>query len=338
MVECSDSMRPVTVRRCRRAYTMMRDNNTSLGGAAKAVGTTARTLKSYFKNKGIKIKRHKGGQYRIVLPPKELREQMMLLMQPRPLGKGMSATRAAKELHTTVKKMRYQRMPVTTPAGKRYYPILKKNPIGKWETNFTPLSENSLVVYGYVYGLNDAIQGKATQIGPKAKAAQSDPNYADIWWQIDFNKFPSTLTGKNLIGKYKKAIVDLVKKEMMTPKITNLRLATKFLGNASVAAAAASTGRGSAGANMKLTVLEDMLERYDVHMDKDLNKIKMGIDDVRSGNTDWVLKRRLNPGLPTSKRSIDGDFQVMFLRRNGLSTYPSAGPKKLTLRYDLSKE
>ena len=64
----------------------------------------------------------------------------------------------------------------------------------------------------------------------------------------------------------------------------------------------------------------------------------MGIDDVRSGNTDWVLKRRLNPGLPTSKRSIDGDFQVMFLRRNGLSTYPSAGPKKLTLRYDLSKE
>jgi hypothetical protein len=317
---------------------MMRDNNTSLGATAKAVGTTARTLKSYFQKNGIKIKRHKGGQYRIVLPPKELREQMMLLMQPRPLGKGMSATRAAKELHTTVRKMRYQRMPVDTVSGKRYYPILKKNAIGKWETNFTPLSENSLVVYGYIYGLNDAIQGKATQIGPKSKAAQSDPNYADIWWQIDFNSFPSTLTGKNLIGKYKKAIVDLVKKEMMTPKITNLRLATKFLGNATVAADAASSGRGSAGANMKLTVLEDMLERYDVHMDKDMNKIKMGIDDVRSGKTDWVLKRRLNPGLPTSKRTAEGDFQVMFLRRNGLSTYPSSGPKKLNLRYDLSKE
>ena len=338
MVESSDNMRPVTVRRCRRAYTMMRDNNSSLGAAAKAVGTTSRTLKKYFQDNGIKIKRLKGGQYRIVLPPKELREQMMLLMQPRPLGKGMSATRAAKELHTTVRKMRYQRMPVDTPAGKRYYPILKKNPIGKWETNFTPLSENSLVVYGYIYGLNDAIQGKATQLGPDAKAANSDPNYADIWWQIDFNNFPSTLQGKNLIGKYKKAIVDLVKKEMMTPKITNLRLATKFLGNASVATEAAASGRGAAGANMKLTVLEDMLERYDIHMDKDMNKIKMGIDDVRSGKTDWVLKRRLNPGLPTSKRTATGDFQVMFLRRNGLSTYPSAGPKKLKLRYDLSKE
>ena len=64
----------------------------------------------------------------------------------------------------------------------------------------------------------------------------------------------------------------------------------------------------------------------------------MGIDDIRSGKTDWVLKRRLNPGLPTSKRTTTGDFQVMFLRRNGLSTYPSAGPKKLQLSYDLSKE
>ncbi len=48
MVESSDNMRPVTIRRCRRAYTMMRDNNSSLGAAAKAVGTTARTLKKYF--------------------------------------------------------------------------------------------------------------------------------------------------------------------------------------------------------------------------------------------------------------------------------------------------
>jgi len=331
-------MRPVTIRKCRRAYTMMRDNNSSLGGASKAVGTTTRTLKKFFSNNKIKIKRLAGGQYRIILPPKELKEQMLLLMQPRPLGKGMSATRAAKELHTKVKRMRYQRLPVDTPAGKRYYPILKKNAIGKWETNFSPVSENSLVVYGYIYGLQDAVQGKATQLGPKAKAAHSDPNYADIWWQIDFNTFESTLTGKNLIGKYKKPIVDLVKKEMMTPKITNLRMATKFLGNAKVAADAAASGRGTAGANMKLTVLEDLLERYDIHMDTDINKIKMGIDDIRSGKIDWVLKRRLNPGLSTSKRTATGDFQVMFLRRNGLSTYPSAGPKKLKLRYDLSKE
>ena len=331
-------MRPVTIRKCRRAYTMMRDNNSSLGAASKAVGTTPRSLKKFFGDNKINIKRLAGGQYRIVLPPKELKEQMLMLMQPRPLGKGMSATRASKELHTTVQRMRYQRFPVDTPLGKRYYPILKKNAIGKWESNFSPVSENSLIVYGYIYGLQEAVQGKATQLGPAAKATNSDPNYADIWWQIDFNSFESTLTGKNLIGKYKKSIIDLVKKEMMTPKITNIRLATKFLGNAKVAAAATASGRATAGANMKLTVLEDLLERYDIHMDKDMNKIKMGIDSIRSGKIDWVLKRRLNPGMTTSKRTSKGNFQVMFLRRNGLSTYPSAGPKKLNLRYDLSKE
>ena len=70
-------MRPVTIRKCRRAYTMMLDNNSSLGGAAKAVGTTPRTLKKFFNSNKIKIKRLAGGQYRIILPPKELKEKML---------------------------------------------------------------------------------------------------------------------------------------------------------------------------------------------------------------------------------------------------------------------
>ena len=261
-----------------------------------------------------------------------------MLMQPKPVGKGMSATRAAKELHTSVHRMRYQRLPVSSPKGVTYYPILKKNAIGRWEANFIPVSENSVVVYGYVYGLHDAVQGHATQLGPEAKAVTADPDYADIWWQIDFERFDSTLRGKELIDKYKKPIVDLVKKQVLTPKITNIRLATKFLGNAGVAASAAASGRGAAGPNMKLSVMEDMLQRYDVHIDNKLDKINMGIDDTRGGNIDWVLKRRINPGMPTSKRQSTGDFQVMFMRRSGLNTYPSAGPKKLKLSYDLSKE
>ena len=55
-------------------------------------------------------------------------------------------------------------------------------------------------------------------------------------------------------------------------------MATKFLGNAKVAADAAASGRGTAGANMKLTVLEDLLERYEYSAwTSDINKIKMGI-------------------------------------------------------------
>ena len=50
-------MRPVTIRKCRRAYTMMRDNNSSLGAASKAVGTTPRSLKKFFGDNKINIKR-----------------------------------------------------------------------------------------------------------------------------------------------------------------------------------------------------------------------------------------------------------------------------------------
>ena len=49
-------MRPVTIRKCRRAYTMMRDNNSSLGAASKAVGTTPRSLKKFFGDNKINIK------------------------------------------------------------------------------------------------------------------------------------------------------------------------------------------------------------------------------------------------------------------------------------------
>ena len=232
--------------------------------------------------------------------------------------------------------MRYQRLPVNTGSGIRYYPILKKNSVGRWEPNFRPVSENSVVVYGYVYGLGDAVQGKGTQLGPEAKAANADPNYADIWWQIDFDKFESTLEGRKLIEKYKKPIVDLVKRNLMKPSITNRRLATQFLGNAKVAASAAASGRGTAGANMKLTPLEEMMQRFDVHIDSDINKINMGVDGVSVNKTEWVLAR--NIAGTGARRSADGNFQVMFLRNNGLTTYPSAGPKKLKLRYDLSKE
>ncbi len=330
-------MLPTTIRKCRRAYLLMRDDDVGLGAAAKRVGTTSRTLKKYFKDNKIKIKRlGNAGQYRVVLPPKQLKEKMLTLMQPAPLGQNMSATRAAKELHTTVARMRYQRLPVDTGSGIRYYPILKKNSIGRWKPNFRPVSDNSVVVYGYVYGLGDAVQGKGSQLGPKAKAANADPNYADIWWQIDFNSFPSTLRGKELIAKYKKAIVDLVKRNLMKPNITNRRLATKFLGNANVAASAAASGRGTAGANMKLSALEEMMARYDVHIDKNLDKINMGVDGVRTNNIEWTLARTI---AGTGARKVaNGNFQVMFMRNNGLTTYPSTGPKKLKLRYDLSKE
>ncbi len=328
MVGLSLSMKAITLRKCRVAQRLMDQEDLGLKAAATRAKTTTRTLKKYFKDVGIKIRRQGTGQYRLVLPPKELREKFLRRMED-----GDSATKAAKALNTTVKKMRYQRLPVQTPQGERFYPIIRKDPIGKrWVPNFAWVSENSVVVYGYLLGLGDTVQGHDTQMGPDAKATDADPNYADIWWQVDFNNFESTLKGKSLIEKYKKPIVELLKRELQTPAVNNAALVALFGTNNKVAAAATTAGRTG---NFKLTELENLLERYDIHMDDRMDKINMGVDDSQGTRGEWVLKRNIaNSG----GRSSDGKFQVMFMRKTGLTTYPSAGPKTVKLNYSLANE
>ncbi len=317
-------MKAVTLRKCRVAQRLMDREDLGLNAAAKRAKTTPRTLKQYFKDVGIKIRRQGTGQYRLVLPPKQLREKFL-----RRMADGESATKAAKALNTTVRKMRYQRL----PSGGKFYPIIRKDPIGKrWVPNFTWVSENSVVVYGYLLGLGDTIQGRDSQMGPDAKANVADPNYADIWWQVDFNSFESTLKGKSLIEKYKKPIVDLLKRELQTPAVSNAALVALFGTNSKVAAAASASGRTG---NFKLTELENLLERYDIHMDDRMDKINMGVDDSQGTRGDWVLSRNL---ASSGGRSSDGKFQVMFMRKSGLTTYPSAGPKTVRLNYSLANE
>lgn len=327
MMEGINNMKSDTLRRCRVAQRLMRDNDLSLNQAAKRATTTPKTLLNYFAQEGIKL-RKTGGRYQLILSPKELRGKFLQLMD-----RGESATQAAKKLGTTVRKMRYQRLPYDLGSGTRYYPILKKNPITKrWETNFKWVSDYSVVTYGYLLGLGDTVQGHDTQMGPKASATKADPQYADIWWQVDFDSFESTLNPQTLIAKYKKPIMDLLKKELETANITNTALVALFGTNAKVAAAAGASGRTG---NFKITELENLLERYDIHMDERMDKINMGVDDSKGTKGNWVLKRAIGA---RGGRRTEGKFQVMFMRRSGLTTYPSAGPKSVTLRYSLNNE
>jgi hypothetical protein len=324
MVMQVTTMKPETIRRCRVAQRLMDQQDLGLSAAARRAKTTSRTLKNYFQSVGIKIKKVPGGQYRMVLPPKELRDKFLRRMMD-----GESATQAAKNLHTSVKKMRYQRFGY----GGKYYPILKKNPITKrWEPNFVWVSDYSVVTYGYLLGLGDTVQGHDTQMGPKASATKADPAYADIWWQVDFDSFESTLDPQSLIAKYKKPIMDLLKKELETATITNAALVALFGTNAKVAAAATASGRTG---NFKITELENLLERYDIHMDDRMDKINMGVDDSLGTKGNWVLKRAISAA---GGKRAQGRFQVMFMRRSGLTTYPSAGPKTVTLRYSINNE
>ena len=77
------------------------------------------------------------------------------------------------------------------------------------------------------------------------------------------------------------------------------------------------------------------MERYDIHMDDRLEKINMGVDDSQGKKGEWVLSRTLSSA---GGRRAQGNFQVMFMRQSGLTTYPSAGPKQVQLGYSLANE
>ena len=75
--------------------------------------------------------------------------------------------------------------------------------------------------------------------------------------------------------------------------ISDIDLATKFLGNVKVSTHAAGTGRISATGDLDLTRLEQILERYEAKM---MREVKSGVDDnLMFRQPAYILKSGLGP-------------------------------------------
>ena len=108
----------------------------------------------------------------------------------------------------------------------------------------------------------------------------------------------------------------------------------KFLGNAQVSADAQSKSRIQRG-TMKLSALEQMMNRYDIRMD---GKVNAGVDDnLTPRDPDFILLSDVISGTAGAYQS-QGLFQVMVMRRSGVATYPVSGPKPVSFSYDLNDE
>tara|TARA_R110002020_G_scaffold1492_2_gene6701 strand:+ start:18075 stop:19019 length:945 start_codon:yes stop_codon:yes gene_type:complete len=291
----------------------------SMTKATQLALTTPTTLKKYLKMRGIKwaIKNYR---FTILKTPAQKRYEMIDLM-----NNGESATAAAKSLETTVKTMSKQTLP--DKAGTEQ-PILTKGTKG-WTTDFIKVEDYSLVYYGSVSGLSGTILGRGQQKGPKATTEEGDEDYMDIWWQIDFNNWSSTLP-PSLVGEFwKPEVMQVLRSKLETFIITDLDLAKSFLGNSKVSAHAASTGRISATGDLDLTRLEQIIQRYEVKMMRD---VSAGVDDnliFRVPSYDY--KSDLGP--ETSK----GAFQVMFLNKDDINTYPKS-PENIDVVHNLADE
>jgi len=178
--------------------------------------------------------------------------------------------------------------------------------------------------------LLDSVQGRGEQAGPEASQDDADPEYADIWWQVDFNNFESTLPISEVGEFWKRDIVDYLRQYLETPELVNTTLANRFLGNSDVAAAAGVAGRIAADGSMMLSRLEQFLERYDLRMAPD---VTVGVEPA-SGLVSPVRWIWVTDFANNSERVASGMWQVMFLTNAERQEYPIT----VNYQYDLIEE
>ena len=303
-------MKPAVVQRVLVALDLMIRGGYGIMEAAKEAGTTRRAIRNYLVMKKIRTYKEKG-KLKIA---KNLKQRMYEFIQN--MADGDSATKAARKAKTTVKTMSKQEIDGNS--------IIEK--VDRfWEITVYPLHTHSMVIYGHIIGLGDNIQGKTEDVDGEIKS----PDAPDIWWQIDFDEFDSTLDEWEVGEFYSPRIVEWLRNELQMPLFTNDSLVERFIGHEGVEEHALDSDRVDDDGNMLISSLENLLSRYNVRLHDVVN---YGIDDNHPHRqVQWVSKHALG-----EKDSL-GRFQIFFVKDEPL-TYPKDGPLEMVYEYNLNEE
>lgn len=303
-------MSPQAQQRALRAISLMINEGLGIMKASALARSSRRSVKKYMKLFGIKTKKGRGGKLVIV---KTLEQRMHEFI--RYMIAGNSATASAKKANTQIKTMKKQKID-----GKPI--IVKKN--NKWVLNAYPIYTHSLVVYGYVVGMDGQIQGNHEEDGEIIS-----PNAPDIWWQIDFDEFKSTLPDYEVGEFWTPSIVEYLREVLELPLVANDTLAERFLGNEEVLSNAVLKDRVDGEGNMLLTPLENILSRYEIKLGDTPN---YGVDDNHPNrDLEYLTKSKLG------KVTAQGLFQIFFVKDTPI-TYPEGGPLEIDFPYNLKEE
>jgi predicted transcriptional regulator len=303
-------MKPAVVQRVLVALDLMIRGGYGIMEAAKEAGTTRRAIRNYLVMKKIRTYKEKG-KLKIA---KNLKQRMYEFIQN--MADGDSATKAARKAKTTVKTMSKQEIDGN-------FIIEKVDRF--WEITVYPLHTHSMVIYGHIIGLGDNIQGKTEDVDGEIKS----PDAPDIWWQIDFDEFDSTLDEWEVGEFYSPKIVEWLRNELQMPLFTNDSLVERFIGHEGVEEHALDSDRVDDEGNMLVSSLENLLSRYNVRLHEVVN---YGIDDNHPHRqVQWVSKHALG-----EKDSL-GRFQIFFVKDEPM-TYPKDGPLEMVYEYNLNDE
>lgn len=304
-------MSPVAQQRALRALSLMIEEGMGIMKASAAARSSRRSVKKYMKLFGIKTKKGKGGKLVILKNLQQRIHEFIMHMVD-----GDSATSSAKKANTQVKTMAKQKVdgePIIVKSG------------GRWQLNAYPIYTHSLVIYGYLVDMDGKIQGNHMEDDEEIKS----PDAPDIWWQIDFDEFKSTLPDYDVGEFYKEDIIEMLREQLELPLVENETLAERFLGNEDVLSDAASSGRVDDEGNMLLSPLENLLSRYDIKMNDFAN---YGVDDNHPPrDINYITKSNLD------RVTANGLFQIFFVKDEPV-TYPKDGPLEIEFSYDLREE
>ena len=310
------------VARVEQALMLMQRQGWGVDKAAKFVKTDRRSVYRYLALRGIKW-RKKGplNQVFIQKPPKAKITDFLYHM-----AQGKSASKAAKEVKSTVRTMAKQ-----THDGK---PIISK--VGsRWKANFIPVYRHRLVVYGTMTGFTGKTLGRAQTPPQDAEGVQDDKldkDYAEIWWQIDFDNFRSTLDTLQVGECHAHQIFELLKKQFETPSISNPTLVKSFQTDPRIKMDMAASGRGTSASGIELTKLESIFERYDLHFDDDY---RWGVDD--SAGLEPIGQYDVDSMGAKKFFQPQGKFQIVVLRKGRVDYYPET-PIIVHYRFLVSEE
>ena len=322
-------MRADTAQRAMRAFDLM--GRTGLGArtACKMSGTTPRTLIKWMDQQNIpwSYKRRGRGRPLQIVPSRTPEQKVPDFLEA--LSAGRSATAAARDLDTTVSTMSKQVLP---DSGGSLKPIISKSG-RRWVADFLPVHRYSTVVYGKLESMDGNTLGRGGQAGPNASTKRGK-DYTDIWWQFDLDPLTSVLDPIDAVKFHRGPIMERIRKTLMRPSRDNPGLSSQFLGSLKVRGQASAIGRWSGRGSMKVTRLEELLQRFDLR----LVEVRMGVDDnIDPAGPEFMAVADLTPPGSGPIKMPTGRFQVFFLDKDNVTAYPPNGIK-IRYRYDLSEE
>ncbi|MBP98553.1 hypothetical protein CMK18_21595 [Candidatus Poribacteria bacterium] len=302
------------------ALRLMQSNGWGIERAAKVAKTTRRSVRKYGQHLGVKFKGKEGTALQFVGQPIQKIEDFLIRMH-----RGDSASKAAKDLKTTVRTMSKQ-----TYKGS---PIIKKEK-GRWVSQFIPEEKIVMQFYGHIRNPQGNILGGNNVSGPDATSSKNkkkrDPDYMEIWWDAFVYDFGTTFGTPGEAQRFwKDKIVKVIKDNMESLGIQDANLMNRFSTNATVALQMQQDSR--VPPPYTVSPLEQVTERYGVS----LEGAKVGTATTYQSRSNINLIPKSKFGGKQSERDVEIQFQVSYLGE-ALKSYPTT--KKFSFKYSLDDE